>query len=101
LLVVPSLAEPFGTVAAEAGARGVPVVASEVGGLPEVVARGGVLVPPGEPVALGAAVGDLLDDSDRRSALSKEALAGADRFDPERSTETMEILLRQAAGDAR
>lgn len=101
LLVVPSLAEPFGTVAAEAGARGVPVVASEVGGLPEVVGSGGVLVPPGEPRALGRAVAHLLDDAAWRAALGEQALAEARRFDPARSAETMERLLLQAAGARR
>ena len=54
VLVVPSHAEPFGTVAAEAIAAGTPVVATTVGGLPEVVEDGvtGALVPPGRPDAL-------------------------------------------------
>lgn len=93
LLVVPSLAEPFGTVAAEAAAAGVPVVASRVGGLVEVVDNGGLLVPPGQPQALAAAVGELLDDPARRRALGEAALMGATRFDPERFAECMDALL--------
>ena len=48
VICVPSHAEPYGTVAAEAAARGVPVVATSVGGLREVVVDGatGTLVPP-------------------------------------------------------
>jgi glycosyltransferase involved in cell wall biosynthesis len=58
VLVVPSHAEPFGTVAAEAIAAGTPVVATSVGGLPEVVEDGvtGVLVPAGRPDALAQGV---------------------------------------------
>src|SRR5207253_10001643 len=58
VLVLPSYAEPFGTVVAEAMAAGTPVVATTVGGLPEVVTDGadGVLVPPGRPDALADGV---------------------------------------------
>ncbi|MDT0269877.1 glycosyltransferase family 4 protein [Streptomyces sp. DSM 44915] len=57
----------------EALRRGVPLVATAVGGIPEVVGDAGVLVPYGKPAALGAAVNALLDDPDRRAAL---AIAG-------------------------
>lgn len=79
VVVVPSIfPEPFGLVAAEAMSVGTPVVASAVGGLPEVLGLGaaGVLVTPGDPVALRAAVSDLLADPDRRVAL---ATAGRER----------------------
>jgi glycosyltransferase involved in cell wall biosynthesis len=49
VLVVPSRFEAFGRVVAEAMHMGVPVVASEVGGLPEVVGDCGLLVPPDRP----------------------------------------------------
>ena len=63
VLVVPSREEPFGTVLAEAMAVGTPVVATRVGGLPEVVEDGetGVLVEPGDPAALAAGVLEVLD----------------------------------------
>ncbi|WP_019588361.1 glycosyltransferase family 4 protein [Deinococcus apachensis] len=53
-VVVPSLTEGFGFTAAEAAALGVPVVASDVGSLPEVLTERNVLVPPGDPQALAA-----------------------------------------------
>jgi glycosyltransferase involved in cell wall biosynthesis len=64
-LVVPSTRpEPLGLVALEAGAAGLPVVASNHGGLPEVVRdeETGVLVPPGDPAALAVALRRLADD---------------------------------------
>lgn len=62
--LVPSLTEPFGNVAVEAMAMGLPVVASRVGGLREIVEDGatGLLVEPGDAAALAAAVRRLLDD---------------------------------------
>ena len=70
VVVLPSLAEAFGLVVAEALYLGVPVVASRVGGIPEIVDDGvdGLLVPPGDNEALaGALVQLLLDDQRRRS----------------------------------
>jgi len=65
--------EPFGMVALEAMACGVPVVASAVGGLLDSVADGvtGVLVPPRDPDALAAALRALLADPARRAAMGR------------------------------
>ncbi|HEX9887895.1 MAG TPA: glycosyltransferase family 4 protein [Nitriliruptorales bacterium] len=63
--VVPSLYEGFCLPAAEAMACGTPLVASRAGALPEVVGsdgQAGLLVPPGDPDALAAALGRVLDD---------------------------------------
>jgi glycosyltransferase involved in cell wall biosynthesis len=67
--VVPSLYEGFSIPAVEAMACGTPLVASRGGALPEVVGDCGVLVEPGNPSDLAAALGALLDDEPRRRSL--------------------------------
>jgi glycosyltransferase involved in cell wall biosynthesis len=70
--VVPSITpDAFPTVALEAMSAGVALVASRVGGLPEAVAEGetGVLVAPGDPVALAAALDRLMADAPLRERL--------------------------------
>lgn len=64
VVVVPSRSEPLGLAAVEALACGRPVVASAVGGLQDVVRDGetGILVPPGDPSALAAAIKRLSDE---------------------------------------
>ncbi|HEV8448919.1 MAG TPA: glycosyltransferase family 4 protein [Gemmatimonadaceae bacterium] len=61
---LPSRAEPFGIVILEAGAFNVPVVATRVGGIPEILDDGetGILVPPDDPSALAAALARVLSD---------------------------------------
>lgn len=70
VLVVPSRAESFGLVALEGMASGVPVVASRVGGVPEVVGEAAVLVEAEEPGDLARGVAALLNDPAHRRHLS-------------------------------
>jgi glycosyltransferase involved in cell wall biosynthesis len=72
LLVQPSVAEAFGLVLSEALYLGTPVVSTRVGGIPEIVDDGidGVLVPPADSSALADAVVLLLEDPERRMAMS-------------------------------
>lgn len=73
ILLIPSLREGSPRVAAEAMLRGIPVVASAVGGIPEIVADGktGLLVPPANPEAIAAAVQRLLADPLLRSSFGE------------------------------
>jgi glycosyltransferase involved in cell wall biosynthesis len=88
LVVLASRAETYGMVVAEALARGLPVVATDVGGLPEAMGHGadeirpGLLVSPDDPAALGAALRAWLGDAELRRRLRlaarqrRESLSG-------------------------
>lgn len=80
IYVHPALMEGFGIAVLEAMAMGKPVVASRVGGIPEVVQDGvtGILVPPGDPGPLALAVVRLLKDPHRRESMGR---AGKERFE--------------------
>ena len=79
VLVLASRGETYGMVVTEALARGLPVVATAVGGLPEALGRGsdgsppGLLVPPDTPSALAEALGAWLGDADLRRRLRQVA----------------------------
>jgi glycosyltransferase involved in cell wall biosynthesis len=82
----------------EAVALGLPVVATEVGGVPEIVdATNGVLVPPSDPAALADAIGALAADPERRARLGAGALATASRFDIGRTVTRLEQIYEQVA----
>jgi glycosyltransferase involved in cell wall biosynthesis len=72
LFVLPSLAESFGLVLTESIYLGTPVVATRVGGIPEIVEDGvdGILVPPANHEALADTIADLLNNEEKRKALS-------------------------------
>ena len=74
LFVLPSHIEALPMALLEAMAAGLPVVATRVGGIPDVVTgRDGILVPPRDPQALAAAIGELLSDPARRAAMGVAA----------------------------
>lgn len=99
--VVPSRwPEPFGMVGVEAMARGRPVVAFAVGGIPDWLADGvgGVLAPEADTAALGAAIGSLLGDRERAVAMGN---AGLERvraeFQPANYLDRLMVIMREAA----
>jgi glycosyltransferase involved in cell wall biosynthesis len=73
LMVLPSFTEGMPNVVLEAFASGVPVVASDVGGIPELVEDGasGRLVQPGDPGALSKAILEVLDPEETRTAMGR------------------------------
>lgn len=80
VVVVASRAETYGMVVTEALSRGIPVIATASGGVPEALGYGtdgirpGILVPPGDPSALAGALRDWLGDPDLRARLRRAAL---------------------------
>ncbi|MBI5873348.1 MAG: glycosyltransferase family 4 protein [Candidatus Omnitrophica bacterium] len=80
ILVLPSLNEAVGRSALEAQGLGVPVVAANVGGLPEVVKDGvtGFLVEPKDPAALAGALIKLLNDDNKRREMGQAARGWVD-----------------------
>jgi glycosyltransferase involved in cell wall biosynthesis len=104
LSVIPSLEEGFGIPAAEAMGCEVPVVASDAGGLPEVVEHGvtGLVVPRGDSHALAAAMEQLLSDPLMRRRMG---VAGRERalrlFDWDRTAEQFERIYADIGSGAR
>jgi len=96
---VPSIEEGFGNVGVEALAAGLPVVASRVGGLPEIVTDGvtGYLVEPANAAELAAALERLLLDPARRLAFGRAAAADSERFRMDRFLARLEGIYRAAA----
>lgn len=79
LFVLPSYDEGYGMALSEALARGLPVVSTTGGAIPDTVpADAGILVPPGDDLALAAALDDLLTDRSHRQSLAMAARAHAE-----------------------
>jgi glycosyltransferase involved in cell wall biosynthesis len=98
--VIPSLEEGFGIPAAEAMGCEVAVVASDAGGLPEVVEHGvtGLVVRRGDSGALAQAIGSLLADPARRREMGQAGRQRALRlFDWDRTAEQFEQLYGEIA----
>ena len=104
VFLLPSASESFGLAALEALACGVPVVASDVGGLPELVPQGevGFLHPVGDCRAMAESVGALLDDLDLRARLGRAGRARAEaRFRTEPAVDRYEAVYRRVMGTPR
>ena len=82
---------------AAAGRSVVPVVATTAGGIPELVTSGreALLVPPGEPDLLAAALMEVAGDPERRAAMSRYAIARAATLDAQAAVRRTEALYRE------
>lgn len=103
ILVLASFHEGLGTVLLDALAAGVPVVATKVGGIPEVVEDGvqGLLVPAGDARAIAEAVRELYLDRERRLAMGARAEARAREFSLTATVERTLASYRAAIQGAR
>lgn len=100
LFVLPTRGDCTPLVLLEAMASGLPVVATDVGAISEQVVHGvtGLLVAPGDPAALRAAVAALVDDPARRRAMSRAGRARAEaRFDATTNYGRLVALLKACA----
>ncbi len=103
ILVVPSVSEATPTVIFEGYACGVPVIATRVGGIPEVVKENetGILIPPEDPFSIAEWVLRLCEDTPLREKLSKNALEASRYYSKERMVEDyegvfLEVLKKEA-----
>jgi len=103
MLVLPSLNEGMGRVLVEAMAAAKPVVASDTGGIPELVRPGenGLLVPPGDATALAGAIRRLLDDPEAARRMGERGQAISRRYSLEAMGARLKSLYREClAADA-
>ncbi len=94
LFVLPAEGESFGIVYLEAMAAGLAVIAIEGEGIADIIDhdRSGLLLPPGDPEAIAAAVTSLASDPERRQALGTAAIAKAAKLSWDRHAEQLELL---------
>ena len=101
IFALSSVREGAPTVIVEAMAAGLPVVATAVGGIPEIVADGvtGILVPVHDPASLAKAINDLAANPGRRAAMGRAGAARArTHFGADRTAAVFIRGYRQAAG---
>jgi glycosyltransferase involved in cell wall biosynthesis len=98
LFCLSSYLEGMGTSILDAMAAGLPVVATRVGGIPEVVAEGetGLLVPAREPLALADALAELAGDPARRAIMGERARVKVRDFSADRTAERTRAAYREA-----
>ena len=83
VFITPSLAEGLGIVFIEAQAAGVPVIGTNVGGIPDIIKNEetGLLIPPRDSAAIAAAIVKIFKNKDRAEQLAKTAQKNLHRFD--------------------
>ena len=96
VFVLPSLNEGMGRVLVAAMALGVPLVATRVGGVPDVLEDGrqGLLVPPADPAALAKSIAAILGDGMRAASMGALGRARAERFSLQVMLERLGALYR-------
>lgn len=98
IFVMPSEIEAFGLAALEAMAHGIPVIASNAGGLPEVITHGktGFLVTPGDIDGIAYYMNLLIENEDLRLELGKNARKDViDRFHPDKIVPKYEAIYKK------
>jgi succinoglycan biosynthesis protein ExoA len=96
----PSLTEGMPNVLLEAISLGIPIIATQVGGVPEMIAHreSGVLVPPANPTALSEAIAELYLRPELRLKLATGAWKAAQRYSPKNQSEKLRELYADALG---
>jgi len=102
VMVLPSSTEGSPNALLEAMAAGLPIVATAVGGVPEIVSNrnSALLVPKQDPVALSGAIARVLDSEDLRRQLSQAARNTASAYTPEAYGDFMLSLYQDCLGQA-
>ncbi|WP_313698666.1 glycosyltransferase [Achromobacter sp.] len=106
VFALPTHREAFGTAFVEAAAMGVPVIGTDVGGVPETMQAGvtGLLVPPQDPAALAAALESLLGDPERRRRMGeagRDLIRGQGLFSVGRAAQLVEAAYVRWLGERR
>jgi len=96
VLVLPSFEEGFGMVALEAMSLGIPVIASAVGALPDLVQDAGLLIEPSDPGSIARALTRILRDEALANTLSARGVARASTFSWERTATLVRETFRAA-----
>ena len=99
--VTPSLNEPFGRVVVEAMGLGIPVIATNTGGIPEIIEDGisGILVPPKDPDSLSQALLDLISDEEKRKQIGEMGYKRfREHFTMSRTIEEIQQLYQEVLG---
>jgi glycosyltransferase involved in cell wall biosynthesis len=102
IFCLPSLNEGMGKVIVEAMAMGLPVVASDIGGIKDLVQNGenGLLTPPGDAHALSEALALLCRDPERRRRMGTAGRLIAPLYSSEEMTKKIELLYESIGGKA-
>jgi len=101
VFVMPSLTEALGVTFLEAMAAGVPVVGTNVGGIPEIIQDGvsGLLIPVESPLLISGAINQILSDRELRQKLVRNAYDTLAKFDVAKMMECTQKLYQEVVND--